>query len=50
MWHSLDFYGFYDSLTDKDISAKRKKGGLKAPVTLVHTNRFTLGVAYKFSF
>ena len=50
VWHSLDFYGFYDSLTDKDISAKRKKGVLKAPVSTVHTDRFTLGIAYKFSF
>ena len=52
--HSLDFYGIYDYLRDKEIDA-RKEGSakgvlLKAPVLLQTGHRVSVGVGYKFSF
>ncbi len=48
--HSIDFYGLYDSLKDKEIDSKRKSAVLKAPVTTDKTHYFALGIGYTFSF
>ena len=52
--NSLDFYGIYDYLRDKDIDA-RKEGSskgvtLKSPVIWQTGHRLSIGIGYKFSF
>lgn len=50
----IDFYCLYDKLYDKNIDARKegsKKGvQLKLPVTASYSDRFSVGVAYKYSF
>lgn len=48
--HSLEFYGLYDRLTDKDIDSKRKSAVLKSIVTETHSNYVAFGAGYCFSF
>ena len=52
--NSIDFYGFYDYLSDKEIDARKEgsaKGvGLKMPVSWKKSTRLSVGIAYKFSF
>ena len=52
--NSIDFYSFYDYLSDKEIDARKEgsaKGvGLKMPVSWQKSTRLSIGVAYKFSF
>ena len=52
--HTIDFYGLYDRLWDKEIDARKEgstKGvGLKAPIKQVTGNRISIGVGYKFEF
>lgn len=52
--HSLDFYGIFDYLRDKEIDA-RKEGSskgttLKSPIIWQTGYRLSIGVGYKFSF
>lgn len=52
--HSLDFYGIFDYLRDKEIDA-RKEGSskgtiLKTPIVWQTGYRVSIGVGYKFSF
>jgi len=52
--NSLDFYGIFDYLRDKEIDA-RKEGSskgttLKAPVVWLTARRISIGIGYKFSF
>lgn len=52
--HSLDFYGIYDYLRDKEIDA-RKEGSskgtmLKVPVAWQTGHRISIGIGYRFSF
>jgi hypothetical protein len=52
--NSIDFYGLFDNLYDKEIDARKEgsnKGvGLKLPVTGISANRLSVGIAYKYSF
>jgi len=47
---SIEFYGLYDYLRDKNIDSKRKSAILKEAITTTTANRFGIGIGYVYSF